>query len=219
MNKQPNRKLRWVELGCLLAVAVFMAVGTALERQQQALAGQLIRLHVVANSDSAQDQSIKQDVRDAVLREAEIIMAPAESQAEAKALLRNQLDFLEDTANQTLSDLGCREDAKVSLKRELFGTRTYETFSLPGGYYDALRVEIGSGQGKNWWCVVYPQLCSAATVDNTTAVAAMGGLSQDQVAMVTGETPEYQFKFKTLELLEDLLGWFRGGKDGIPVSG
>lgn len=219
MKTRTNRKLQWVELGCLLAIAFFLAIGTALERQQQALAGQLIRLHVVANSDSAQDQSIKQHVRDAILQEAEVIMAPAESQAEAKALLRQQLEYLEDTANQTLSELGCQAGASVSLERELFGTRTYETFSLPGGYYDALRVEIGSGEGRNWWCVVYPQLCSAAAVEDTAAVAAMGGLSQEQVSIVTGETPEYQFKFKTLELLEDLLGWFRGGKNGIPVSG
>lgn len=219
MNRNKQTKHRWVELGLLLVLAVIFAVGTSLERQQQALAGKLIRLHVVANSDSLADQSVKQNVRDAVLREAESIMAPADSQEEAKKLLREQLTVLEDAANQTLLVLGCEENAKVSLKRELFGTRQYETFSLPGGYYDALRVEIGSGQGKNWWCVVYPQLCSAATAEQTGAVAAMGGLSSDQVAMVTGESPEYQFKFKALELLEDLLGWFRGGKDGIPVSG
>lgn len=219
MNRNKRTKHRWVELGLLLVLAVIFALGTSLERQQQALAGKLIRLHVVANSDSLADQSVKQNVRDAVLREAESIMAPADSQEEAKKLLREQLTVLEDAANQTLSVLGCEENARVSLKRELFGTRQYETFSLPGGYYDALRVEIGSGQGKNWWCVVYPQLCSAATAEQTGAVAAMGGLSSDQVAMVTGESPEYQFKFKALELLEDLLGWFRGGKDGIPVSG
>lgn len=217
MCKQSKRC--WVELAVLLALAVILAWGTTLERQQQALSEKLIRLHVVASSDSEADQRIKQDVRDAVLREAEAIMAPAESQAEAKTLLRGQLTFLEDTANQTLSALGCGAEARVSLKRELFGTRNYDTFSLPGGYYDALRVEIGSAQGKNWWCVVYPQLCSAATVEQTGVVAAMGGLDEEQVAMVTGESPEYQFKFKALELLEDLLGWFRGGKDGIPVSG
>lgn len=217
MRKQ--RKYCIVELTLLLALAALLAWGTALERQQQGLSGQLIRLHVVANSDSGGDQAVKLHVRDAVLRRAEGIMADAENQAEAKALLRTQLDALEDTANAALSELGCENHAKVSLKRELFGTRNYETFSLPGGYYDALRVEIGSGEGKNWWCVVYPQLCSAATMEDAGAVAAMGGLSGEQVAIVTGETPEYRFKFKTLELLEDLLGWFRGGTEGIPVSG
>lgn len=217
MKKQKKRCI--VELALLLVLAAVFAWGTALERQQQALSGQLIRLHVVANSDSREDQNIKLQVRDAVLQAAEGIMTDAENQAEAKALLRTQMDFLEDTANRTLSGLGRGERVSVSLKRELFGTRDYETFSLPGGYYDALRVEIGSGQGKNWWCVVYPQLCSAAAMEDTGAVAAMGGLSGEQVAIVTGETPEYRFKFKTLELLEDLLGWFRGGKDGIPVSG
>ena len=219
MQKQKNNVGFWVELVLLLVLALCLAWGTALERKQQDLSGKLIRLHVVANSDSERDQSIKQDVRDAVLQVAEGIMASATTQTEAKERLGSQLAALEDTANQILSAHGCPQDAKVSLKRELFGTRTYETFALPGGYYDALRVEIGSGQGKNWWCVVYPQLCSAATTEGTEAVAAMGGLSQEQVALVTGQSPEYQLKFKALELLEDLLGWFRGGEDGIPVSG
>lgn len=219
MQKQKHSVGMWVELALLLVLALCLAWGTALERKQQDLSGRLIRLHVVANSDSQRDQNIKMNVRDAVLREAEEIMATAKTQTEAKELLRAQLTSLEETANQTLSALGCTQPARVSLRRELFGTRTYETFSLPGGYYDALRVEIGNGQGKNWWCVVYPQLCSAATTDGAETVAAMGGLSREQAGAGDGETPEYQFKFKALELLEDLLGWFRGGEDGIPVSG
>lgn len=148
MQKQKHSVGMWVELALLLVLALCLAWGTALERKQQDLSGRLIRLHVVANSDSQRDQNIKMNVRDAVLREAEEIMATAKTQTEAKELLRAQLTSLEETANQTLSALGCTQPARVSLRRELFGTRTYETFSLPGGYYDALRVEIGNGQGK-----------------------------------------------------------------------
>lgn len=207
-----------MELGLLLLLAAVLALCTALEKQQQGISNQMIRLHVVANSDSDEDQAIKGQVRDAVLRQAEVILEEAEDRDTAKALLRENLTTLEETANRTLQALGSTDTAAVTLRRELFGTREYEGFSLPGGYYDALRVSIGSGSGKNWWCVVYPQICSAATTERRT-VAVMGGLSEEQVAILEGDTPEYQLKFKLLELLEDMLGWFRTAEEGIPVSG
>lgn len=210
--------LRGIELGLLLALAAVLALCTALERQQQGISDQMIRLHVVANSDSDEDQSVKGQVRDAVLRQAEIILEQAKDRDMAKVLLRENLTVLEETANRTLQDLGSTDTAAVTLRRELFGTREYEGFSLPGGYYDALRVSIGSGSGKNWWCVVYPQICSAAVTERRT-VAVMGGLSEEQAAILEGDTPEYQLKFKLLELLEDMLGWFRTAGEGIPVSG
>ena len=211
-------KARGIELGLLLLLAAVLAFCTSLEKQQQGISARLIRLHVVANSDSQQDQDIKGQVRDTVLREAEMILEPAMDRDDAKALLREHLDTLEAAANETLQSLGSEDRAAVTLERELFGTREYDGFSLPGGYYDALRVNIGNGDGKNWWCVVYPQICSAAVSEQHT-VAVMGGLSEEQVAVLEGDTPEYRFKFKLLELLEDLLGWFRAPEEGIPVSG
>lgn len=210
-------KMRGIELGLLLALAVLLAYGTALERQQQRISNQIIRLHVVANSNSEEDQITKEQVRNAVLREAEEIITPAQSRDAAKALLQENLTALEETANETLSALGVRDSAEVSLRRELFGTRRYDGFSLPGGYYDALRVNIGSGQGRNWWCVVYPRLCTAAATERES-VAVMGGMTEEQTAILEGETPEYQLKFKSLELLENLLGWLRTAGKGIPVS-
>ena len=211
-------KIRGIELGLLLLLAVALAFCTALERQQQEIAGQMIRLHVVAASDSPEDQRIKLQVRDAVLEQAEDILKPAMDRNTAKELLRGNLALLEETANERLRELGSGDTASVTLRRELFGTRQYDSFSLPGGYYDALRVNIGSAAGKNWWCVVYPQICSAATTEQHS-VAVMGGLSEEQVAILEGDTPEYRLKFKLLELLEDMLGWFRTPEEGIPVSG
>ena len=202
----------------LAALALLLAYGTALERQQQSISGELIRLHVTANSDSPQDQQIKLLVRDAVLEQAQLLLEAVHSRDEAKLVLSENLGSLEETANQALEHSGSRQKARVTLSRELFGTRVYDGFSLPGGYYDALRVNIGSGSGHNWWCVVYPQICTAATTEDRRAVAVMGGLDEEQVAILEADTPEYQFKFRSLELLENILGWFRSGGRGIPVS-
>lgn len=203
-----------VEMGLLLLLSLLFSVATGLERQQQRISDSLVRLHVVAASDSREDQDIKLQVRDRVLSQAQDILVNAETRDQALILLSGRLDALTETANQTLTQLGSQDRAQVTLKRELFGTRYYEDFTLPGGYYEALRVTIGPGEGKNWWCVVYPQLCMAAVEEQ--AVPAMGSLSQsDSMLLEAGET---RFRFRCLELLEDLLGYFRARGGGIPTS-
>ncbi len=203
-----------VEMGLLLLLSLLFSVATGLERQQQRISDSLVRLHVVAASDSREDQDIKLQVRDRVLSQAQDILVNAETRDQALILLSGRLDALTETANQTLTQLGSQDRAQVTLKRELFGTRYYEDFTLPGGYYEALRVTIGPGEGKNWWCVVYPQLCMAAVEEQ--AVPAMGSLSQsDSMLLEAGET---RFRFRCLELLEDLLGYFRARDGGIPTS-
>lgn len=213
-----KRMMKGLELGVLLVLAVFLALGTALERQQQDLSSCLLRLHVVANSDSEEDQALKLRVRDAVLEEANGLLARADSRDQAVGLLRENLDRLETAAKQTLLAQGSAQTVTVSLERELFGTRYYDTFALPGGYYDALRVTLGRGEGHNWWCVVYPQICTAAVSDQRT-VAVMGGLTEDQALLLTEEEPVYEFRFRVLELFEDMMGWLRTGGKGIPGSG
>ena len=213
-----KKTARGIELALLLFLAVLLAWGTAMERQQQGIADHLIRLHVVANSDSEKDQAVKLQVRDEVIAAAEPLLSGVENQTQAMAVLRGHLPELEKAANRALRRNRDFHNATVSLKRELFGTRAYEGFSLPGGYYDALRVEIGAGEGHNWWCVVYPQICMAATAEDLDVAAAMGGLDQEQILLLEGETPEYRLEFRSIELLEDLLGWIRGRKSGIPVS-
>ena len=213
-----KRMMQGLELGALLMLAVFFALGTALERQQQDLSSRLLRLHVVANSDNEEDQALKLRVRDAVLEEANGLLARADSRDQAVGLLRENLDRLETAAKQTLLAQGSAQTVTVSLERELFGTRYYDTFALPGGYYDALRVTLGSGEGHNWWCVVYPQICTAAVSDQRT-VAVMGGLTEDQALLLTEEEPVYEFRFRVLELFEDMMGWLRTGGKGIPGSG
>ena len=198
------KQVRW-ELAILLGIAALLAWGTALERQQQRIAEHMIRLHVVANSDKRVDQAVKLLVRDAVLETAAPCLESAGSAQDARVQLEAILPRLCSVANETLRENGFSDTATVSLGRELFSTRHYEGFSLPGGYYNSLRVTIGAGEGHNWWCVVYPQLCMSA-VSEQKAVAVMGGMDQEDAEVLTGE---YEFRFRTLELFEDLLGFFR----------
>ncbi len=209
MTWKHKKGLPKAELAILLGLAMLLAWGTAMERQQQRIAGSMIRLHVVANSDSEQDQAVKLEVRDAVLAEASGFLRDCESPLEAREALSAHRDALTLAANEALAAEGFSETARVTLQRELFTTRDYGGFSLPGGYYDALRVTIGQGAGHNWWCVVYPQLCAAATVSDRRAVAVSGGLDPELLQILERDTPEYELKFRSLELLEDFLGWFR----------
>lgn len=192
----------------LLAVsALTLLTGYALTAEQRALAGKLVRLHVVANSDSEADQEIKLQVRDTVLAETDRLLKGKNDPVPA---LRAGLPAIEAAANQVLSGLGSADRASVSLKSELFPTRDYETFSLPAGRYTALRVTIGEGKGHNWWCVVYPALCLSASADEMEAAAQAAGLNSGEIALITGESDGYQLKFKALEWLEQLQDWLSG---------
>ncbi len=205
-----------LEIGFLLLLALLFAWGTALEHQQQRIADSMLRLHVVGASNSESDQRIKLQVRDAILTAATPYLEYADSLDHAKFLVEAHLDELELAANDALRQLGSDDQAWVTLSRKLFGTRNYQGFSLPGGYYDALCVTIGAGSGKNWWCVVYPQICMASSVEHQKAVAVMGGINPQDAALIT---EDYTLKFKTLEIFENIMGWFRTMGQGIPTSG
>ena len=202
----------------LLILAVIFSTATALETQQQNISRDIIRLHVLADSDSQKDQEIKLCVRDAVLEEAEVLLKGTEDVSRAKSVLQDNLAKLTAAANAVLADHGSSLEAAVTLKRQLFGTRHYEGFSLPGGYYDSLQVTIGSGQGRNWWCVVYPQICTASGLEDQRSIAVMGGLQEDEIALLQQEGMEYELKFRVLEIFENLMLWIRSGDNGIPTS-
>ena len=172
-----------------------------LQTQQRQLSEKLIRLHVVANSDSETDQAIKLRVRDAVLFAAEPLLQSGKS---AESALSAQLGTLETAAVNALHALGREDAVTVTLQNERFPTRDYETFSLPAGVYRTLRVTIGEGHGHNWWCVVFPTLCTAASMEDLESAAVSGGFSDSEIKLITGADSGYVLKFKTLEWLEKL---------------
>ena len=137
----------------------------------------LIRLHVVANSDSAKDQELKLQVKNAIVAYLQPLVEDFTDKDEALAYINDNITSIEQVANEVLADQGseCRATAQIDL--EAFDTREYQTFSLPAGVYDSLRIKIGDGCGRNWWCVVFPSLCLPATTEEFQDIAVSSGFS------------------------------------------
>ena len=149
-------------IGICLVLAASVWCGSLLADRQR-LNDELIRFHVVANSDSEEDQSIKLQVRDAVLNSLQNDLNKIADVNEARAYLQAKLPQIQAVANSVLEATGCDCEAVVTLCKEAFDTRYYDTFTLPAGIYEALRITIGEGEGHNWWCVAFPSLCLSAT--------------------------------------------------------
>ena len=186
-------------VACLLAAAGIY--GYTLVKDQKSLQDQLIRLHVVANSDSAEDQKTKLQVRDAILNSIEEDLKNVADPQQARAYLEEQLPKLQKTANDTLISLGIDPTAVVTFCKETFDTRYYDTFTLPAGIYDSLRITIGEGEGHNWWCVAYPSLCLGAAGKDVEAMAAQAGVTESAAGAITGK---YELRFFLLDLLGKL---------------
>ena len=193
------KKLLKRVFACFLLVCLVYTIALVGDRQK--LRSELIRLHVVAASDSEEDQAIKLQVRDAVLESLQDGIENATDIEAAKAYIGSQLPKLESVANRVLAAAGCGDVATVSLQVEEFAARVYDTFSLPAGLYDSLRITIGEGEGRNWWCVTFPSLCIPATTEGFEAVAAGAGFSDELTGSLTGE---YEVRFYLLDLLGQL---------------
>lgn len=191
----------------LVALLVACLVCTALwaEAAQTQLADHVIRLHVLANSDTQADQDLKLQVRDAVLARTDAILADQDSADQAAALLQAHLDDLAQTAEAEIQAQGYDYPVEVRLEETWFPTRTYENVSLPAGNYLALRVLIGQAEGHNWWCVVFPSLCLTAVTETSLQAA---GLTHDDYQLISEEDQPYQIRFKTVELWQTCKHWF-----------
>ena len=179
-----------------LALVLAALLGCAgLLIQQRALAAKLIRFHVVADSDAEADQSNKLAVRDALLDTLAPMAKRTQTRAEMLHVLRDSLPQLKAQAEQTLRRLGCADAVEVTLGREIYPTRVYETFSLPAGPYTSLQVRIGSARGHNWWCVCFPTLCQSACAEDLDFSAdgeSQGGFSEilKRAKLLNGKDPD-----------------------------
>ena len=189
----------------LLIFAMLLGVGVlAADRRQ--LSEHIIRLHVVGATDGEADQALKLQVRDAITAAVQEKLAGIADVEEAKACLCDCLEELERIANETLASAGCGDTAAVTLQKEAFPTRQYDTFSLPAGVYDALRIRIGQAQGRNWWCVVFPGLCLSATAEDFADTAAGAGFSGGLTETLRQEQG-YEIRFFLLDCLGRLQNW------------
>lgn len=196
-----------LKLLLLLVAVAYLMEFVAVAEDYRTLQDSVIRLHVVGASDSREDQEVKLQVRDAVVAYVEEAMRHVMTPEEAKAWLQENLPQIKQAADDVLSGLGLEDRAEVTLQSEAFPTRHYDTFSLPSGVYDALRVTIGEGKGQNWWCVVFPSLCLPAAGEKTEDVAAGAGFSDDLTNTVTGQEG-YRIRFFFMDVLGKIENFF-----------
>lgn len=188
---------RW-ELTLLFSVGLTLLIGTWLAGEQQALAGELIRLHVIGASDDAEDQAVKLKVRDAILTEAEPFLRDVTDLEVARQVLEGHLEELARAGEAAAQGA----TVTASLEENVwFPTKEYTDFALPAGRYTALRVVVGAGEGQNWWCVVFPPLCMGAVREVAQEV---GRFTKGQINLMTGESEGYVVKFRLLELWNQL---------------
>lgn len=186
-------KYRPIELALALCMAFLFAYAAWVSLSQQTLADGLLRLHVIANSDSVQDQQVKLLVRDRVLEITEPLLAEADNQDEVRRILNEYLQQITDAAQQVLTDQGMPYQLSAQMATEYYPTRAYDTFSLPAGQYTGLKIRLGAASGHNWWCVVFPPLCTDAAQ-----------APQDKLCEQT------TFRFKTADLIGQARAWLRG---------
>lgn len=168
------------------------------EKKCREISDEVLRIHILADSDSESDQSLKLKVRDSILEYTDGLYSKVSSKEEAIKITNEHIDEIVATAENTLKANGCEKQVNAEICEMDFNTRYYGDITMPSGNYTALRVTIGSGEGKNWWCVMYPSLCLYTSADTNTLE---DELTDEQYEVIT-DTPKYEFKFKILEYFD-----------------
>ena len=187
--------------------SVLLFLGTLPIRGEAKVYDSVVRLHVLANSDSEEDQALKLKVRDALLERTAPLLSPCTSREEACAALEAHMDELQQIAEEIIRAEGYDYPVTILLGEEEYPEKNYDSVCFPSGKYTSLRVCIGNAEGQNWWCCLFPPLCLGnSTVSSEDAEDAFisVGLTPDQYKIITRtEKPVYRVRFKILELLQD----------------
>ena len=189
-------------LGLTLALCICFNICAQLNGVQRGVADEVLRLHIIANSDSEADQELKLKVRDAVLKEFSYALSETAEKQESVELIENNIDEIKALAERVVACEGKSLDVRVYLARESFPTKSYGFVTLPSGKYDALRIELGEAEGKNWWCVMFPPLCFVdATLSDKPNEQLKNSLDEEEYRLITSDESTVQFKIKLLEVL------------------
>ena len=192
-------------LGLILAVLVSF---TGFATQCEDIPDRVLRLHILANSDSEEDQALKLKVRDRIVTESAGLFDQVTDRESARAVVEKNMDALREAAQDEVYRQGYSHPVSMELTHMYFTTRVYGETALPAGYYEALRVTIGAGAGHNWWCVIFPAMCLPVAEESQELD---GVLNEEQMEIVEeGESAQYEIKFKALEWYEQIVDWFRG---------
>lgn len=200
------KKRSMIEISVALALVFAFAISAVgFGRECEKVRGEVVRLHVLANSDSEADQAVKLLVRDALLGSGSELFSGEVTARGAADCLNANADKLKAVAEKALRDNGFDYGADIRLVNEYFTTRSYEGFTLPAGRYTAVKVVLGSGKGHNWWCVMFPPLCLPAASEKTDIDAVLG---RDGAELIEGGS-KYEIRFKIVEVIESIKEKFR----------
>ena len=191
--------MKRLELSMLFALIFAVVLSFAsFEGECEEIRQNVLRMHVLANSDSEEDQELKLKVRDRLLKETEELFASSETKEDAENAAKEQIEYLEAAARDEILKNGYSYDVRIEIGKAWFDTRHYGEITLPAGNYEAVNVYIGKADGKNWWCVMFPQLClPAASGDELSEV-----LTEEQTNITQGD---YEVEFYLVELFQKLL--------------
>ncbi len=200
--------MKKVLIFCSVLFLTVMVIGLLPVHGEEKVYDDVIRLHVLANSDSEEDQALKLKVRDGVLAKVSEILAdcPDRDSAMEKLSREESIDEIERIAAEIIASEGYGYEVNVSLGEESYPRRTYDALCFPSGTYTSLRVQIGDAEGKNWWCVLFPRLCLGVATKGNEDAFIEAGFTPDQYKIVTDtDKSEYEVKFKILEIIEEMV--------------
>lgn len=191
------RKKLFIFVPLFLVFTVIFTLITPAVAMSEDISTKVFRLHILANSDSEDDQKLKLKVRDKILSVSDKMYNNCATVDDAVNTAKNNIDLFESTAAKVIIDNGYTYPVKAYVTKEYFDTRKYDNFTLPAGEYDSLKIEIGSAKGHNWWCVMFPSVCISRCVDDFDK-----SLSNDEIKMITDG--KYKYKFKVVEVYEKI---------------
>ena len=197
----------------LLFIYIIVCASSYVSAVSSNISSSVFRLHVIANSDSSEDQNLKLIVRDRVLAYMNsLVDTNISSKEEIMRLVSDNLENFKSIAQDTVYENGYNYDVNVEIGNFTFPTKTYGDIALPAGYYDALRVTIGEAKGKNWWCVMFPPLCfvdvSSGVVPEDSKETLEESLSDEEYELISGSSTEFEVKFKFVEFFENFKNTF-----------
>ncbi|MEG2570042.1 MAG: stage II sporulation protein R [Clostridia bacterium] len=201
-------KRKYFEVALALGLVIALIAGARADARQVDLSQKLMRLHVIANSDTEADQALKLRVRDRVISVSETLLKGVSDVDTARGIISQNLDVIEAAANDTVKSAGFSYPVRAEVTNMYFPTRDYTSFSLPAGNYNAFRIIIGAGAGHNWWCVMFPPLCITAAEAEVEKSARDAGLSDDEINLIQSGKTVYRYKFKVIEWIEELKNMF-----------
>lgn len=210
MNKLKLLFYKLIFILFIIIIFIFISAKSYSKTMFENISNNFLRLHIIANSDSTDDQILKYKIRDAVIEYITPLFDSVKTKDDALAILNEHINDIYNIAFEVASSNGYYYPIAVSVGNFYFPTREYDTITLPEGYYDALKIELGNSNGQNWWCVMFPSLCllenNSSNISDTSKELLKQNLDSEEYSIISNENDsvDLKIKFKLIELFENI---------------